>query len=150
MRIDHPDFEHDTRFKSDFADRLDAARLLRKDLQGLAGICDTAKLKPEVQVHIDRLVGWANAYALGLEALQKMSEYAPEKLETVRTHVGAAYDAFLRLEDEGGNVAETPAQVIVHDELAHALRRISRIQKTLEAQLYEPGSVSGTVSGNQN
>jgi hypothetical protein len=142
MRIDHTAFEHETAFKSDFANRLDAARLLRKDLQGLAGICDKARLKPEVQVHIDRLVGWANAYALGLEALQKMSEYAPEKLDTVRTHVGAAFDALTRLEDEGGNVAETSAQVMVHDELAHALRRISRIQKTLETQLYEPGPIS--------
>lgn len=101
----------------------DNVEQVARDLKKLLANDETRRLSPEVRDDIARLSDWADTYIQGLDAGRKLSEAAPAALTEAQKELQLAYEQFLRLEDEGGNVA-SPAQQKHTDDLSRALRRL--------------------------
>lgn len=94
-----------------------------RDLKKLLANTETDRLKGELREDIERLSAWTETYLDGLEAARKISENAGPALAEAQKELELAYQEYLRLEDEGGNVA-SPAQQRHTDDLSRALRRL--------------------------
>ncbi|UDF03198.1 hypothetical protein [Asticcacaulis sp. AND118] len=120
----------------DFSLDIEDAMNLRSDLEDLLTGVETVHLKSDVKAQISRLNAWATRYAEGLEAARQLGETGLTMLEDARVQLAAQLDDYLRLEDEGGQVA-TPDQGRLIDELNRALRRITRLQTALRGQFMQ-------------
>ena len=129
----------------------DEVAQLSHDLKKLLNGLDSARLKDEVKVEIEHLDQWTDTYLAGLEAAQKINELAGGALSEARKELDLAYQQYLVLEDEGGNVA-TPRQQRHTEDLSKALRRINNLipavaaiadptqpQPDIQPPLQEPG-----------
>ena len=112
-------------------EHIESVEKVAHDLQRLLGGTEHARLKPEVREQVEHLSQWTNDYLNGLEAARKISENATGALGEVQKELSLALEEFLRLEDEGGNVA-TPVQQKQTDDLSKALRRINGLIPVVE------------------
>lgn len=113
------------------AEHVESVQKVAHDLKRLLGGTENARLKPEVREQVEHLSQWTDDYLNGLEAARKISETATGALGDVQKELALALEEFLRLEDEGGNVA-TPAQQQHTDDLSKALRRINGLIPVVE------------------
>lgn len=131
-----PAEEKATAVPVDFSLDIEDAMHLKSDLEDLLTGVETVHLKSDVKAQISRLNAWATRYAEGLEAARQLGETGLTMLEDARVQLAAQLDDYLRLEDEGGQVA-TPDQGRLIDELNRALRRITRLQTALRGQFMQ-------------
>lgn len=115
---------------------IDGARHLKEDLNKLLTGVETVHLKRDVRTRIETLNDWVGQYYEGLEAARKLSETGLEMLKAAQEQITLALDEYMRLEDEGGQVA-TPEQTRLTEELNSALRRIHRVTNDMEGHFAE-------------
>lgn len=102
--------------------QIDAIHKVSRDLKRILG--STSRLKPEAAGHLAQISKWADDYLAGLEAARKLSENAGGALGEAQKELSLALDEYLRLEGEGGNVAN-PQQERRMEDLSKALRRVN-------------------------
>ncbi len=113
--------------------------LVARDLKKLLANGETSRLKGEVRGQIERLSAWADTYLDGLNAARQISETAASTLTEAQKELQLAFEQYLRLEDEGGNVA-TPAQQQHTDDLSRALRRLHGLIPAVEQTFAGPAA----------
>lgn len=119
-----------------------AAESLSHDLKSLMVRSEKALDREGLHEQLQRLERWMESYCLGLSAAAKMSERGADLLHQTRAQLVLSMEELHRLEDEGGNPANSK-QAEQAEELARAIRSIDRLLPVLE-QAFHPETANAT------
>jgi len=120
------------------------AEELGNNLKNLLVRSEKELISGDAREHVERLERWVESYRRGLSAAQKISDNGTDMLKKTRDQLALTLEEQLRLEDDGGNVAnkDQAAQI---EQLSSAVRRIDRlipvVEQSFQAPVKEPEPV---------